>query len=264
MKGKLTERYPGTALITGASSGIGKAFAERLAREGFDLALVARREQRLVELKGELEAKHPVRVLPIAVDLTAADALATIRRALSEAERAVSLLVNNAGYGSHGPFHEQDPEREARMIDLNCKAPMLLTHALVPAMVERKNGGVIFVASIAGYQPCPYFATYGATKSFNLMFGEALWAELGPLGVDVVVLSPGYTRTEFQEVSEIQSQPLTGWKSSEQVVDTALRKLGHGPSTIPGVGNFLTAWSTRLTPRRLVARISARVSAPKK
>jgi short-subunit dehydrogenase len=149
------------------------------------------------------------------------------------------------------------------MVDLNCRVVVEHCHAFLPAMVERKRGGVILVASTAAYQPTPYWATYGATKTFNLMLGEALWAELRPHGVDVLALSPGYTKTEFQASANVDFGvgPET---DVNVVVRGALRALGRRPSTVPGAANWLMTFGARLLPRSATARISARMSHPRR
>ncbi len=260
---KLKERYQGAALITGASAGLGTAFARQIAAEGIDLVLVARRKDRLESLAKELREKHAVAVHVIAADLSEADAPARIKRELDQAGVTVGLLVNNAGYGSHGFFHELDGANEARMVDLNCRAPVALCAAFVPNMVARRNGAVLFLASIGAYQPTPFFAVYGATKSFNLMLGEALWAELKQFGVDVIALSPGYTRTEFQEKAEVTNKAITGWMEADEVVARGLAMLGRKPSTVAGFLNAVLAWSIRFSPRAMAARTSYNLSRPK-
>jgi len=256
-------RFGGAALVTGASAGIGECFARALARRGMDLALVARRADRLEALASELAAAHGVRAEAVAVDLTEDEAPEQLRRSLEERGLTVGLLVNNAGFGAFGPFEEMDPERARRMIDLNCRAPVALTHAFLPGMRTRGRGGLVFVASTASYQPTPWMAVYGATKAFDLMIAEALWVELSGTGIEVIALSPGNTRTEFHEIAGVHDLPaLGGSMDPSAVVERALRHLGGGPSTIPGALNRLAAWSTRLLPRRAVARAAGRVNHP--
>ena len=184
-----------TALITGASSGIGEQFARQLAARGYDLILVARRKDRLEELAEQL----PTTAHVIACDLaTEADELPGKVEKLGV---DVDLLVNNAGFGLRGRFLELDPERQAEMVRVNCEAVVTLTHAFLPAMVERGRGGVITVASTAGMQPLPYEATYGASKAFAINFTEALWMELRGTGVKTLAVNPGPVPTEWQEVA---------------------------------------------------------------
>ena len=148
------------------------------------------------------------------------------------------------------------------MIDVNCRASVSLTHVLLPAMVKKQKGAIVFLSSVAAYQPTPYFATYGATKAFNLFFAESLWAEYKTKGIDVLAVSPGYTRTEFHQNGNVTSKPITGWQTPEQVVDRCFKKLGKKPSTISGFMNYLLAFSIRFTPRRLAAFFSGRINRP--
>ncbi|TAH34622.1 MAG: SDR family NAD(P)-dependent oxidoreductase [Planctomycetota bacterium] len=251
------DRYGPWALVTGASAGLGAAFARALAARGLHLALVARRAEQLEALAAELRAARGVDVLPIAADLTAADALARVQSAL--ASREVGLLVNNAGFGAAGAFLARDQAWQARMVRLNCEVPVVLSHAFLPAMVARRRGGMILVASTAAYQATPYMAVYGATKAFDLLLGEALHVELRPHGVDVLVLSPGYTESEFHAIAGVRG-PATGLRMRpEPVVELALRRLGRGSAAIPGLANKAMAWSTRLVPRSWAAGVAARV-----
>lgn len=255
------ERFGGAALITGASAGIGAAFAKHLAAEKMDLILVARRRDRLETSAKELGSAHGIRAEAIAVDLAAPGATAELSAKVEERGLDVGLLVCSAGFGTYGEFVETDPAAEAQMVDLNCRAVVEQCHAFLPKMVARGRGGVILLASTAAYQPCPYWATYGATKAFNLMLGEALWAELSPRGVEVLALSPGYTKTEFQQAAHIDFG-VGPEINVDDVVRDALRSIGKKPSTIPGNMNWLTAFSARLAPRSVVAKASARVSHP--
>ncbi|MHB8874909.1 MAG: SDR family NAD(P)-dependent oxidoreductase [Myxococcaceae bacterium] len=260
----LAKTYGGAALVTGASAGIGEAFARALAARKMDLVLVARRKDRLEALAKELEAAHGVKTLAIAQDLGEPGAAAAVRAAVEGAGLSVGLLVNNAGFGGFGPFEGQDPARDEAMVDLNCRAPVALTHAFLPGMLERKRGGIVFVASLAGYQPTPYFAVYGATKAFDLMLAEALWAELSPRGIAVLGLSPGLTQTEFQAVAGSgEAAPGGAVATPAEVVETALAALGRQPSVIDGTSNWLLATSTRFAPRSWVARLAARMIRPK-
>ncbi|MGI8460547.1 MAG: SDR family NAD(P)-dependent oxidoreductase, partial [Solirubrobacterales bacterium] len=184
-----------TALVTGASSGIGEQFARQLAERGYDLILVARRADRLEQLAAELETTTNV----IACDLGAAAADLPVR--VAELDLEVDLLVNNAGFGTHGPFVEIDEGRDAEMIRVNCEAVVTLTRAFLPAMIERRSGGVIVVASTAGMQPLPYEAVYSASKAFALNFTDALHTELRGTGVKAMSVNPGPVPTEWQEVA---------------------------------------------------------------
>jgi short-subunit dehydrogenase len=254
-----TWSYTGiTALITGASSGIGLVFARELAARGAHLVLVARSEDRLRTLAADLIARHGVRVEVIAADLSVPDAVAGIGEALRARQIAVDLLVNNAGFGYHGSFSAQDPDNVRRQVRVNVNALVELTHLLLPGMLGRGSGGVINVASTAAFQPVPHMAVYGATKAFVLSFSEALWAECRGQGVRVLALCPGATATAFFDVA--QGGAMGAVRAPEQVVATGLRALEHGRSyVVDGWQNRLLAQGPRLFPRALVTRITERV-----
>ncbi|MBI1319248.1 MAG: SDR family NAD(P)-dependent oxidoreductase [Candidatus Hydrogenedens sp.] len=225
------KKYGGYALITGASAGIGREFARLLAAAGVDCFLVARREARLQELQQELESKHQVRVKYAAVDLAAEDAIAQVQAAA--AGDTIGILINNAGFGDGGEFQTRAPERMEEMIRLNCLAPVLLSRAFMPAMIERKRGAMIMVSSALGIAPCPFEAVYGATKAFDLSFGGALWGELEGTGVDVTTICPALTETEFM-VSEgfTESQAKQAYRrsdSAELIARITLEGLGKQP-----------------------------------
>ncbi len=253
----LLARYGGQALVTGASSGIGAVFAEELARRGFPLLLTARREDRLEALAERLRAEHRVGVEVLALDL--AEPRASKRLIDAVAQREIGLLVSNAGFGASGLFDEHDPARSARMIRLHCGVTTALCHAFVPRMLARGRGGIVVVASIAGLQPTPYFALYGATKAFQVSLAEALWQELRGTGVDVVALCPGTTRTEFAQLAHTREvghgmEPLP-------VVRAALARLGRGPSVVTGLQNRFSVALPRFLPRSWVARATGEVLA---
>jgi short-subunit dehydrogenase len=250
-----------TALVTGASSGIGAAFARALAARGQDVVLVARSAGRLDALAAELSEAHGVRADVIVADL--ADHLAPDAIVAELSARAIEIgtLVNNAGFGTHGAFATLPTQREREEIAVNVYAPAALTRALLPAMIARKSGAIVNVASTAAFQPVPYMATYGATKAFLLSFGEALAEEVREHGVRVVVLCPGQTETAFFD--GIDEARVGRARTAEQVVATALRALERGQVVaVDGVSNYLLANATRLAPRRLVARIAARMQRP--
>jgi len=255
------ERFAGAALVTGASAGIGEAFARALAARGMDLVVVARRRDRLVALANELATAHRVRVEPIAHDLGRPDVHRSLPAAVAEVGLDVGLLVNNAGFGSYGRFVDSDIDDQARMVDLNCRVPVVLSRAFLPGMLARGAGAIVLVASIAGYQPTPLLATYGASKAFDLMFGEALWAELRGEGIAVLALSPGSTPTEFQHVAGTERlRPPGLTTTAAQVVETALDALGKKPSVVPGVANALLVAGSRFAPRKWVAMLSHRAN----
>jgi uncharacterized protein len=246
------------AWVTGASTGIGAAFARRLAKDHFDLALVARSRDRLTELAGELSAAHGVACEVMAADLTVAADLQRVADSAA-ADDALELLVNNAGFGTIGPFAELDMEREEEEIRLNVVALTRLTRAVLPGLVERGRGSIINVSSLAGFQPAPLNATYGATKAFVNSFTESLHEELRGSGVRVQALCPGFTRTEFQERAGIDTSriPSFAWMSAAAVVDSSLAGLDRDDVLcVPGVGNRLLATAVSALPRGLVRRAS--------
>ncbi|MBU3750794.1 MAG: SDR family oxidoreductase, partial [Mycobacterium sp.] len=189
---------PTTALVTGASSGIGEQFALQLGRRGHNVVLTARSEGKMEDLARRLQAEHPdIDVTVIGADLAEPGSGAALTAELAARGIEVDVLINNAGFGSHNPLAEEDPENLAREIQLNCSSLVDLTARLLPAMLERDRGGVLNVASTAAYQPLATMAVYGATKAFVLSFTEALWAETRTTGVRVMALCPGATETGF-------------------------------------------------------------------
>jgi short-subunit dehydrogenase len=246
-----------TALITGASAGIGAAFAEELARRGSDLLLVARSEQRLQTLADRLAREHAIRAEVITADLSLPGAAADLAERVAALGRRVDLLVNNAGFGTQGPFVGIAPHEDAQMVSVNVAALVDLTHTYLPEMVQRKSGGVINVASTAAFQPLPYMAVYAATKAFVLSFSEALYEETHRQGVCVLALCPGATATEFFDRAKANGKALGPPRTSAQVVQTALQAFDqHKSMVIDGVQNQIGAMLPRFFPRRLVAMFS--------
>lgn len=252
-----------TTLITGASSGIGEAFARRLAALGRNMLLVARSEDRLVSLCNELGRINSIRAQYVAIDISKPDSPARLFEETKKRGLVIDMLINNAGFGSMGEFTRLDVVRELEMIDLNVKALVDLTYRFLLPMRARKQGTIINVASTAGFQPVPFMATYAATKAFVLSFSEALWEENRPHGIHVMALCPGTTETNFFEAAGIQKPPLRASQTPEDVVETALRGLSRGKSHIvSGWTNLLMIESERLVPRSIVARMAGRVLRP--
>lgn len=249
-----------TALITGASGGIGEQFAVQLARRGANLVLVARRTDKLARLRDTLIAEHPrITVDVIAEDLAVPGSGADLEHKVRELGRTIDVLINNAGVGLHSKFVDQAPEPNARQIQLNCGTLVDLTARYLPLMVQRGHGVVINVASTASFQPTPGMAVYGATKAFVLSYTEALWQECRGTGVKVLALCPGATETEFY--ARTGEEFLTdGRQTAQQVVDTALGALDRSsPTVVSGWKNSLLASGYRVTPRRLMLAVSERL-----
>jgi short-subunit dehydrogenase len=194
-------------LITGASSGIGEAFARKLAARGHNLLLVSRTEEKLMMLCNEAGRSNNIRAEYFAVDLSRPDAPQRLFEETQKRELEIDLLINNAGFGSMGDFRKLDLDRELNMIDLNIRSLVELTHRFIQPMRERKSGAIMNVASTAGFQPVPFMATYAATKAFVLSFSEALWEENRTYGIKVMALCPGVTETNFFEASSMQRPP---------------------------------------------------------
>jgi uncharacterized protein len=249
-----------TALITGASGGIGEVFARKLAARGENVLLVARSGGRLAEICEELRAAHGVDAQFVAMDLTEDDAPASLFEETERRGLVVDTLVNNAGFGSVGEFALLDLGNELRMVDLNVRALVELTHRYLKGMRERRGGSIINVGSTTSFQPVPFMATYAATKAFVLSFSEALWEENRAWGVRVLALCPGSTDTNFFKVAGTETPPSNIVQTPEEVVETALRALARGRGhVISGWGNFLMAEAGRLAPRSVVTRVAGMI-----
>lgn len=257
-------------LITGASSGIGLAFAEALARRGYDLWLVARREARLREICERLSSQHPIRANFLACDLGDLASLRNVE-ALLQNETAIELLVNNAGFGTTGMFYELDLERETAEIELNVRALVRLTHAILPRLAAcpaaslpaHRHRGVINVSSQASFQAGPYNATYAATKAFVTSFSEALSEEVRDSNLCIQALCPGFTRTEFHEFAKwnIAKVPSSAWLSAQEVVEASLHAFERDQVIcIPGFRYRLLAVASKFAPRALVRRMTAKLT----
>jgi short-subunit dehydrogenase len=251
-----------TALITGASFGIGLELARIFAREGYDLVLVARSADKLRQLASEMEKAHGARSLILAVDLTEPGATAYALDQTTRADIQVEVLVNNAGFGQYGMFAENDLEECLRQIQLNVTTLTHLTRLYLPAMIERKSGRILNVASTAAFQPGPLMAVYYATKAYVLHLSEAIANELQGTGVTVTCLCPGPTATEFQKRANISGIRLTkyGTMDARTVAEDGYRGLMAGkPVVISGLKNWLVAQSVRFAPRRMVAAIARKL-----
>ena len=244
-----------TTLITGASSGIGEAFARALAGRGHNLLLVARSEEKLSQLCSELSGASSLDCQYVGLDLSKPESPAKLFDETKTRGLEIDLLINNAGFGSMGEFATQDLAHELNMIDLNVRSLVEMSYRFLRPMRERKSGAIINVASTAGFQPVPYMATYAATKAFVLSFSEALWEENRPYGIEVMALCPGVTQTGFFDAAHIQKPPARTVETPEQVVETALRGLKRRKSSIiSGAPNKLMVVTERLMPRSVVLR----------
>ena len=246
-----------TALVTGASSGIGVEIARLLAARGHGVTLVARRESRLRELADELSGALGIRAEVIAADLTEQSGRDAISARLEELGLTPTVLVNNAGFGGHGELVETDPGWDVAMVRLNVEAVTDLLRTYVPTMVERGEGAVINIASTAAFQPMPGNATYAATKSFVLSQSEALAHEVKGAGVSVTAVCPGPVRTEFVEVAGVEDRaadaPDIVWTEADEVARAAVDGVEAGKRVvIPGRFNQVGAYAARFTPRALL------------
>jgi len=245
--------------VTGASAGIGTAFAWALAARGYDLLLVARRKRRLESIAREIKAEHSIRVDVLAADLTTPARLRAVEERLMRSRR-LQLLVNDAGLGDFSAFVDSDREREQAEIKLNVLAVVRLCHAALPGMVRRGSGAVINVSSTASFAPCPGFATYGATKAFLNSFTEALDTELEGSGVKVQALCPGLTHTEIFERAgaDTAGLPELLWMEPNDVAEESLDALDGGPVVfVPGLGNRALSALVRVLPHAASRRITA-------
>ncbi len=252
-------------LITGASSGIGEAFARRLAAENHNLVLVARSEEKLHALCDELMLKYQITAHYVAIDLTEFEA---DKRLFEETEKhglEVDWLINNAGFGSMGDFSKLELERELEMISLNIMALVALTHRYLQQMRSRKSGTIINVSSSASFQPLPFMATYAATKAFVTSFSEAIAEENRPHGIKVLALCPGATETNFFDAANIKEPvQVKGMQTPEEVVETGLNAVRKGKSSaISGWTNYAVAHLATFAPNSLVTKAVAKVLRPK-
>lgn len=245
-----------TALITGATAGIGAAFARRLAVDGYDLVLVARDGDRLATQAAELTRRHGVAVECLAADLSTDEGPEPVVARLSAEDRPVHLLVNNAGIGLRQTFLRTEVADEARLIRLNIGAVMRLTHAALPSMTRRRHGAIVNVSSVAGFGPVSAGSTYPASKAWVTNFSESVAQVASAYNVRVMALCPGFTRTEFHERAGIDTHgsPEWLWLDADDVVAAAIQDLGRGRSvSVPNWKYKVAAMSVRLAPHGLLA-----------
>jgi len=253
------------ALITGASSGIGECFAHALARRGHNLVLTARSEGKLAQLAAELAGRHSIRAEVIPADLSVRDSATPLADILKQRNLAISLLVNNAAFGGRGEFWKLQLERQMAMVRLNINALAELTYLLLPAMIERGQGGIINVSSTASFQPLAYTSTYAATKAFVTSFSMGLAEEVRPHGIRVVTLCPGGTRTNFFKAGNYGVRNLPGgMQEPDEVVSEALKSLDRGGGlVVPRLLNKLSVVVQRFIPRQAVAKFAAMAFRPR-
>lgn len=245
----------GTAIVTGASAGIGEEFARQLKQRGYDVVLVARRRDRLEIIAAEIEGAEVIEA-----DLSKPEGVAKVCERIAKGD--IEMLVNNAGFGINGVFGDVPVERELEEIDLNVRALTQLSHAVLGQMKARKRGTIINVASTGAYQPVPYMSTYAATKAYVLSFSEGLHEEAKRFGVTVTCLCPGGTRTEFQQVAGVNeaSLPRAGFMLPGPVVKAALDGAAKGRGiVVPGMINKATANLNRVLPRSAVRKVAGRM-----
>jgi short-subunit dehydrogenase len=241
------------ALVTGASGGIGLELAKLLAADGFDVALVARNQQKLESISREFHERFSVQPIVIVADLAKPDAAAEIARRLEYDSRPIEVLINNAGVGTFGPFHEQPLEKILELLQINIVSLTELTRRLLPRFVAHGDGHVMNVASTAAFQPGPLMAVYYASKVYVLHLSEAIGEELSNTNIKVTALCPGPTSTEFEQRADMQGSKLFSSHrvmTAEQVARIGYRGMWQGKAVvIPGFTNRFLAWATRLPPR---------------
>ncbi|WP_437582197.1 SDR family NAD(P)-dependent oxidoreductase [Paramicrobacterium sp. CJ85] len=245
-----------TALVTGATSGLGREFAEQLAQRGFALVLIARDEIRLRQVQQDLISRYALPVEILSADLTSADGVAFVERRLRD--RPVRVLVNNAGFGLKEPFEAQPIEREEQHLDIHVRVPMRLMHAVLPAMLEQGRGNIVNVASVAAFTPR---GTYGAVKLWVVSMSQWANNRYGQRGVTVTAVCPGFVHTDFHQRlgAELDDVPSWMWLEPEQVVREALRDAGRGRGvSIPSVRYRLLVAASRIAPPSLSQKLAAR------
>ena len=254
-----------TALVTGASSGIGLEFARELARRGSNLILVARREERLLKIAEELKDAFGVSVFCFARDLSKFEASQELLETVNQAGLSVDILINNAGFATNAKVGNENRQRVQEEIALNISTLVDLTILLVPRMLANNYGVIVNVASIAAFQPIPNMAVYGATKAFVLSFTEALWGELAGTKVKALALCPGGTTTEFFDIAGISSRASSSFEKPFEVVITAFKELDKAysaPSVISGSTNRRMAKLVKFLPKRVVIRVAGNMFKP--
>jgi len=243
------EKYGSYALITGASSGIGKEFAKQLGKKGLNLVLIARRKDKLEEIATEIKEDSKVKVLAISIDLLSENIIQEIEKVTNDIE--IGLLVNNAGVMYLGNYTDFSLEDYSKMIDLNVKIPTILTHHFVKKMITRKKGGIVNLAGMVGFMGTPYTSIYAGTKAYELVASEGLAYELKPKGIDMLILNPGLTETEMTANNDFSGLPMKLMKPAD-VVRPAINALGKKTLITPGFMNkMMKGMSKRIMSRSM-------------
>lgn len=264
MRSSHLSSYGPTVLITGASSGIGLAFAKEVARQGLQPLLVARRESLLKSHCEVISQQTGVPAAYYVCDLTEPNQIEALFQ-FSQEHHDIGLLVNNAGFGLYEPFAQSPTSELLRMLDLNCRSVLHLTHLFLAHFQKRQRSGVIFTSSIIAELPSPHFALYAATKAFELSLGRALHVELKGKNIDLLTLKPGLTRSEFHDVANLNARSFgIPMRTSEQVADTALRALGKKREVTDGLINRLLLFVVQWIPLSLFLRLSQKAAQKRK
>ncbi|RMD84646.1 MAG: SDR family NAD(P)-dependent oxidoreductase [Candidatus Dadabacteria bacterium] len=256
LSGEFAARYGSWAVVTGASSGIGRALAEELARRGVSVLAVARRRDRLESLRAQIVSSGTAECEYVVCDLADPRFLEHLLPAC--AGKDIGLVACNAGVGAKGLHAQTPPEQIARVVAVNCTAAALVARAFLPRLLKRGRGGLMITGSIEGYLGFPYSATYSASKAFARSLGEAIWGETRSSGIDVLVLAPGATDTEILDAQGIARARLSGVMKPEAVAKAALDHLGRGPHFVPGAHNKMMVAAMKVLPRRLAVRLAGR------
>jgi short-subunit dehydrogenase len=249
------------ALVTGASSGIGEYFCRELAKRGANLIMVARRKEKLTILAEQLTEHYKIQVHVISLDLSLVEAAQYLYDEVQKLSCHVDVLINNAGFGVYGKLHETSVKRNQEMLTVNVYSLALLTQLFLPAMVQKKEGVIINVASTAAFQPVPYMSNYGATKAFVLSFTEALWAEYKNHGIHILAVCPGPVETEFFDMLDMGEPSLGTMDTPENVVESAFNAIDKNKIyIIPGPAkNYIKAQLNRFSPRAITAKVAEKI-----
>lgn len=250
---KLKERYGNWALITGASSGIGEEFAKQLAKLKFNLVLIARRKEKLAKLSTQLISQHNIETVIVAIDLSKPDFLQEIKQYAEHLD--IGVLLNNAGFAITGSFLEDKLENQIQLLNLNCTAPLILSHYLGNKMILKGKGAIINIASASAFLPMPYWTNYAASKAYLLHFTEGLWYELKDKGIDVLAVCPGGTETEFAQTANVQIHGM----NVADVVSESLKNLGRKPTIVTGFNDKLSTFFLKLFNRKTLIKIGAKL-----